>query len=78
MKTIEQTRRELFEAWASRERWVNCSPCRDELFDAFNAALDAVEIELPSPDNYSDDEACSAVSECRAAIEQTGLGIRIK
>lgn len=44
----------------------------------FNAALDAVEIKLPAIDKYSDDEACSAVESCRAAIEQAGLGIRVK
>ena len=42
-KSVESTRRELFEAWANKEGWVDCSPCRDELMEAFNAALDAVE-----------------------------------
>jgi len=50
----------------------------------FNAALDAVEIKLPTP--IGDDHGgCihdaathdSAVSDCRAAIEQTGLGLRV-
>jgi len=59
------------------------NPAHSDLM-AWNAALDAVEIQLPTP--IGDDHGgCihdaathdSAVSECRAAIEQTGLGLRV-
>ena len=59
-------------------------------WEGFNLALDAVEIELPRLRAYPPSEASSDVdywideakwetlSRCRAAIEQTGLGLKIK
>ena len=68
--------------------------CYDAKWQGFNAALDAVEIELPplnnshagGPDSeigpsYEQVENAGynfALDDCRAAIEQTGLGLRIK
>lgn len=44
-------------------------------WEGFNLALDAVEIQLPFS---NDDDLSDQIEECRAAIEQTGLGLRIK
>jgi len=78
-----------FKCWGEGHGCNGCNDYADdrtsELYEFFNAALDAVEIELPAP--IGDDHGgCihdaathdSAVSECRAAIEQTGLGLRVK
>jgi len=46
-------------------------------WDAFNAALDAVLIELPDACSLPDD-AWVARDQCAAAITATGLGLRIK
>jgi len=91
MKTIEQTRRELFEKWLLKHKPIVAADMLEEgsfvpewMFEAWCAALDAVEIHLPTP--IGDDHGgCihdaathdSAVSDCRAAIEQTGLGLRV-
>lgn len=96
MKTVEETRRELFEAWAVREQ-ESIKRHQDGYFDyhthgawiGFNAALDAVEIELPSPISGHNTDANGFVNpvaveydecidECRAAIESTSLGIKVK
>ena len=48
-------------------------------WEGFNAALDAVEIQLPSDASVHPVESPHAVlHDCRAAIEQTGLGLKIK
>jgi chloramphenicol O-acetyltransferase len=90
-KTVEEVRRELFEAGINiRTRTRNehgdyvLGEIRD-MWAGFSAALDAVEIQLPSerkirhmptPDeNQSYNEA---LENCRDAIEQTGLGLKIK
>jgi hypothetical protein len=58
--------------------------CLHDAWIGFNAALDAMEIPLKSPYmdySYSDSEitgACKQYDRCRAAIEKTGLGLRIK
>lgn len=94
-KSVEDVRRAAFEAaylkkyFYPAERWSLVpekyrTQHADIAWWAFNAALDAVEIQLPTP--IGDDHGgCirdaathdSAVSECRAAIEQTGLGLRV-
>lgn len=48
----------------------------DGQYDAWKASRAAIEIELPSPDNYSDDEAVSAINDCKAAISAAGLKIK--
>lgn len=85
MKTVEETRRELFHKalhrdWAAhlvvldREGDGYVFGDIDSAWWAFNAALDAVAIELPK----------SRINEtpykeaCRAAIESTNLGIKVK
>lgn len=48
-------------------------------WDAFNAALDAVEIELPSNRDVNHDKAAiSAIDSCRQSIKATGLGLKVK
>lgn len=109
MKTVEETRRELFEGKFPPPYYIswNADPAcyysihRDftrkrhaERYEAkwqgFNAALDAVVIELPRLRAYPPNEASSDVdywideakwdtwSDCRAAIESTNLGIKVK
>lgn len=45
---------------------------------AFNAALDAVEIELPETHSTNGGDCVVDYEECRTAIESTSLGLRIK
>lgn len=81
---IQQTRRELFEAWTKSEHG-NLSRRQDgEYFDdlthgawlGFNAALDCVVIELPSHTEHTG--SGGAIDACRTAIESTNLGIKVK
>ena len=91
-KSVEEVRRELFRSACvkldvepGRDTDSGYSnPYGDAAWRVMNAALDAVEIELPAPigDDHggcTHDAAThdSAVSDCRAAIEQTGLGLRV-
>lgn len=99
-KSVEEVRRAAFEAWAANKNQDRLNRGLDDFTSweltimslAFNAALDAVEIQLPerdakgsgSPDSemgasLEQYEAVAynfALEDCRAAIEQTGLGIR--
>lgn len=92
MSSIEQKRRELFEASLHRD-WDEHLVFLDRDGDgyvfgdinsawwAFNAALDAVEIDLPEKwGEYTESgfAACSAIDDCRDAIESTGLGLKVK
>lgn len=100
-KTLEEVRRELFEA-----RFKNFDLCayQDEEGDTiyeddltqgawigFNAALYAVEIQMPGligldqpftgtpiSEIRAHNHYNQALDDCRAAIEQTGLGLRVK
>ena len=102
---IENKRRELFEALALTCAWLGLgdAPERDgtgyaecethTAWIAFNAALDAVVIELPERDtssaggpdsemgpSYEQVDGCGynyALDDCRAAIESTGLGLKV-
>lgn len=90
-KSVEEVRRAAFEKW-----WVECenrkkpetfnngdycAPSVYNAWQAFNAALDAVEIQFPlrAHDGWHDyDQGYNqAHSDCRAAIEQTGLGLKV-
>ena len=100
MKTIEQTRRELFQKYMADNHpsigircygeAQGCTGCNDfeddvasAMYGAFNAALDAVVIELP--DSYADAPryACyeggwnDMRGETVDAIESTNLGLKI-
>ena len=103
-KSVEDVRRDAFEA-ALRRDWAEHLVALDREGDgyvfgdinaawwAFNAGLDAVEIQLPerdakgsgSPDSemgasLEQYEAVAynfALEDCRAAIEKTGLGLRV-
>lgn len=85
MKTVEESRLELFEAW-----FKGCQQARlDRGFDeytsrevalmtmAFNAALNLVEIELPKSLEYPKDY-WGGVDDCKGNIEALNLGIKIK
>lgn len=83
---IKQARRELFEEWTKSE-YCNISRRQDgEYFDdlthgawlGFNAALDAVEIELPEPHSTSGGDCVVDYEETRAAIESANMGIKVK
>lgn len=89
MMTIEEKRRELFcdvceKLDVNPGDATSCgysNPYGQAAWDVMNAALDAVVIELPSPfpsvfagaEEYAD-----GIEGCRAAIESTGLGLKIK
>lgn len=80
MKTVEETRRALFEAWADSMGLPHSMLTCGE-WAAFNAALDAVVITLPEWQQYDDDFTAGtafAIDDCRAAIESTNLGLKIK
>ena len=69
---IEKKRRELFEAWLKGQGLTHIPSA----WRAFNAALDAVEIELPDVRAATDIAYFNA--DVIDAITATGLGLRIK
>lgn len=94
-KTVEEVRRELFRNVCARldkdpgydTESGYSSPYGNEAWLVLNAALDAVEIELPKPAHppsltetglLLDKQEAVTILKCRAAIEQTGLGLKIK
>ncbi|MNQ99372.1 hypothetical protein D3C85_1151040 [compost metagenome] len=82
MNPVEQKRRELFDAWfkdyeLAREAsgWMPLeSSIRVRMMNAFNAALDAVVIELPRSWNLTESEYRDS---CKDAIESTDLGLKV-
>jgi len=61
--SIQEARRAAFEAWAAQRRYplqrdgvVVCyaARCTDEAWDAWNAALDSVEVKLPEVEYFGD------------------------
>jgi hypothetical protein len=109
-KTVEEVRRAAFEAWAITSAWLGLGEAPERhgkgyaemethtAWEAFSAALDAVEIQLPKACAYesldrarvfvqltyeigsdtADPVEMVRLSDCRTAIEQTGLGLKIK
>ena len=97
MDKVRDARRALFEArysvpkgcdfngahYMGGENTTGLTVCNIQ-WDAFNAALDAVEIELPqlTASWYESEKqlkaATQAVEFCRTAINYNGLGLRIK
>lgn len=87
-KSVEEVRRAAFEA-ALRRDWAEHLVALDRegdgyVFGDINAAwwawcsaLDAVEIHLPEPHSTNGGDCVIDYDDCRAAIEQTGLGIRV-
>ena len=96
---VEKKRMELFEAWAAdtfyagldtpastwnEERGIYEDAAHWMAWCSFNAALDAVEIELPhaAASMFATSREARAASEgidmCANAITATGLGLRIK
>lgn len=90
-KSVEEVRRAAFEkAWAAS----GLEKFKETAWWAFNAALDAVEIQFPEipkwrdasdirgsqlrPDLLLKEGEEHGIRQCRAAIEQTGLGLRVK
>ncbi|MCV0420087.1 MAG: hypothetical protein K5804_17740 [Microbacterium sp.] len=86
--TIEEKRRELFEAVFAKEANLDMSDCFPGEYQAdfvrhywyaFNSALDAVEIELPA--GFWPGEAsgpCVELQDVIESIESTGLGLKVK
>ena len=93
-KSVEETRRELFEAWTKKQdklkiplhRFVNLpvvysDPETAITWLAFNAALDAVEIDLEPAIRTvggSPIDGSMYTSEVYKAIESLNLGIKIR
>lgn len=98
-KSVEETRRELFEAKFEPPYYISwnvdrcgyysiyrdstrkrAAECYDAKWQGFNAALDAVCIELPDQGAYEcrSDIQAVIIGDCRAAIESTNLGLRVK
>ena len=90
-KSVEEGRRAAFEAAYSKldqQAAQHLLFVRDDgqygyhttrtAWACFNAALDAVEIQLPEPHSTNGGDCVVDYDECRAAIEQTGLGLRVK
>ena len=87
-KSVEEVRRAAFEA-ALRRDWAEHLVALDREGDgyvfgdinaawwAWCAALDVVEIQLPEPHSTNGGDCVIDYDDCRAAIEQTGLGIRV-
>ena len=80
---IQQARRAAFEAWSAENSGASLDrDCRGgylsfssmQLWAAWNAALDCVVIELPK----SRLNEAPYKEACRAAIESTNLGIKVK
>lgn len=88
-KSVEEVRRGVFEH-ALRRDWAEHLVVLDREGDgyvfgdinaawwAWQAALDAVVIELPDGHSTNGGDWVVDVDDCRAAIEQTGLGLRVK
>ena len=81
---IQQARRAAFEVALaqknSQRQGSGFDALRPEevrnMWWAFNAALDCVVIELPSHTEHTG--SGGAIAACRAAIESTALGIKVK
>lgn len=84
--TVEEKRLELFEEWLSAQACHGVfmggytNEEEEGAWAAFNAALDAVTITLP--DTYQVgaikcDAHQGTLIACRAAIESTGLGLKV-
>jgi hypothetical protein len=88
MNTVENTRRELFEAWFEslnhykpmrtiyNTLWYYDEQQVEDAWLIWNAALDSVVIELPLVYDYPDTE-CMRMG-CVDAIESTNLGLKVK
>ena len=89
-KSVEEGRRAAFEAAYSKldqQAAQHLLFVRDDgqygyhttrtAWACFNAALDAVEIQLPEPHSTNGGDCVIDYDECRAAIEQAGLGLRV-
>jgi hypothetical protein len=86
-KTVEEVRRAAFESVFPRNgltldpdglysgEWASFYNAK---WQGFNAALDAVEIELPEPHSTNGGDFVIDYDETLVAIEQTGLGLKIK
>lgn len=84
---VEKKRREMFEAWFDKEVLPTISYgspdiLKRPMWRPFNAALDAVEIELPSLGICAITNELigyqRGLSDAKKAIESTGLGLKIK
>ena len=82
---VEQKRRELFESIFATDANLDMSDTHTGVYEAvyvrnywhaFNAALDAVVIELPDVMDLPKDY-WGGIDDCLAAIEQTGLGLKV-
>ena len=70
-----------FRCWGHKQGCNGCDDYQDDAaskaLEIWNAALDAVEIHLPEPHSTNGGDCVIDYDDCRAAIEQTGLGLRV-
>ena len=92
MKSVEESRLELFETWFKVCQQARLNRGFDEYTNwevtlmtmAFNAALNLVEIELPEKRIIVDGEDLyeaarnGTINQCQAAIHSLNLGLKIK
>ena len=78
MKTIEETRRGMFEAWMRKNGMTQHHPAKQDMWLGFNAALDAVVIELPAMHVAGEMSGACVLASCKQAIESTNLGLKIR
>lgn len=83
-KSVEETRRELFKKWFDSLAWPMCEKCSKAEYvtwQGFNAALDAVVIDLEPAIRTvggSPIDGSMYTSEVYKAIESLNLGLKIK
>ena len=80
MKTIEETRRGMFEAKFYRPglRYLRTEKEWADIWEGFNAALDAVVIELPAMHVAGEMSGACVLASCQQAIESTNLGLKTR
>lgn len=84
-KSVEEVRRAVFSKFfdgfqsTGEHCGVSIAESERELLElGFYAALDSICIELPvHADISASDSPHAVLADCRAAIEQTGLGLRV-
>lgn len=87
MKTVEETRRQLFEKLLEDQANLDKLEDDPEIYEAqyvrnywyaFNLALDSIEIELPKGDSNMSAGTLHIIARCHGSINSLNLGIKVK